>query len=221
MRYISFTFDDCYLESCNKANDILLPYKATFYLTSGWIKPNNCEIKDESNKNINHGCIEDWKKLFELGHELGAHTHTHIRMTDKNCYSECLQSLELIKQIQTEGPYSFATPYFDNVSHVMINMFDSIRVGYKNSRFYNNLEKLDWKLLTSFCPLAEGRNFNKVLEIIKNTPDNHWVILCLHGLDKEGFSPISSEELKRLREFSLQEKIDIKNIKEVYMKAKL
>ena len=215
MKYITFSFDDGYLNSCKKACEILHPYKATFYLTSGWIRPNQCEIIDELNKNIDHGSIEDWTNIYKEGHDIGAHTHTHILMTDPTIHTECSKSLEFIKQIQAEPPYSFATTFFGNVSHAIINMFDSIRVGYKQNNFYNSLEKIDLKLMRSFCPLAEKRTMDSVRKIIQDMPDGHWIILTLHGLDGEGFSPVSLIELKNIKEYALSCGFLIKTVKEV------
>jgi peptidoglycan/xylan/chitin deacetylase (PgdA/CDA1 family) len=213
MRYLSFTFDDALISGAKKVDKILSPYKATFYLTTGWIKPNNKQIIEPGNIGLDHGSIEDWKELSKNGHELGAHTETHLLMTHANIYQECLNSLEFIKTI-SEPPYSFATTFFGYPSHVMLNMFDSIRIGYRG-KFYNNLSNIDFKSLFSWLPLADGRTIKDVNEALKIIPDNSWLILTMHSLDREGFQPISSEELKALKDFVIENKYEIKTVREM------
>ena len=40
-RFLSFTFDDGFINGAKKIDRILNPYKGTFYIVTGWVHPDN------------------------------------------------------------------------------------------------------------------------------------------------------------------------------------
>jgi hypothetical protein len=126
---------------------------------------------------------------------------------------DCQKSLDFIKQIQNP-PYSFASPGFSTpVDNIKI--FDSMRIGHKGLSIYNSLRNVDVNKLVSFGPNGEGRILQAGINILKTIPDDSWVILTLHGLDGEGFEPITSEELKDLADIVIKMGFEIKSVKEM------
>ncbi|PIN93322.1 hypothetical protein COU54_03505, partial [Candidatus Pacearchaeota archaeon CG10_big_fil_rev_8_21_14_0_10_31_24] len=107
-RYVSFTFDDGFIAGAQKVAKIIHPHKATFYLVTGWVKPNSIEIKDEYNIDADHGDIKQWQKLAQLGHEIGSHTVSHPIPQEADL-DEYIQSLDYLKHFHS-GPYSLAMP---------------------------------------------------------------------------------------------------------------
>lgn len=214
MRYISFTFDDGSITGANKVNEILTPYHATFYIVTGWIKPNNIKINDRFNINIDHGTIEQWKNLSNLGHDIGSHTHTHLKADDPNIVQDCDKSLEIIKLIH-KSPHNISSPHFTNLQ---IIGFDSIRLGtyetmhkkFEFEKLYNNLNDLN--LMKLYC--CDFEPF-KVKTIINQIPDNTWLILAYHSLDGEGFQPISSDDLRAIKDCAIENKYEIKTVREM------
>jgi len=214
MRYLSFTFDDCCIDSANKVDKILSNFKATFYIVTGWVNPKKVEIVDPPNINVNHGTFEEWKKLSDNGHDIGSHTVSHIKSTDLNIIKECEESLEYIKRIHV-GPYSFASPgYSVPVNHIS-HYFDTVRVGHNKLPIYNDLNNLNMGQLVSWSPVEKNYDLNSDSEILDSIPDSSWTILTLHALDGVGYEPISSENLEKLVQIVVQKGFVIKNVKEV------
>lgn len=220
MRYLSFTFDDGFIKGAKLVDKLLEPYKATFYLTTGWIRPYTIPILDKFNIGADHGHIQDWVDLVNKGHEVGAHTESHIPINHKKIYDECHNSLNFIKQIQ-DPPYSFASPFLGYpVDHIK-SIFDTIRVGYKHQHvYYNDLKTVNLKELISFGPNNDRKTIETSKDILSKCPDECWIILSMHSIDNEGFEPVSSEDFIKLKEYTLFEKYEIKTIKEMTNKIR-
>ena len=68
-----------YINGAIKMDQILHPYKATFYIIVGYLD------------NISgRGDVSDWQVLPDKGHDIGSHTITHSKMigTDKGIISK-------------------------------------------------------------------------------------------------------------------------------------
>src|SRR5581483_8030235 len=75
MKVLSLTFDDGLLATAKKVD--LLPYKATFYIVTGWVRPNMVPILDAWNQDRDHGGLDDWIALSKKGHDVQSHTVSH------------------------------------------------------------------------------------------------------------------------------------------------
>ncbi len=215
-RYLTFTFDDGYILGAKKIDRILHPFKATFYLVTGWVRPNNLTVKDEYNQGSDHGSLEDWKDLAKAGHDIGSHSVSHTRPEDFRGDAEILkkeydESLEFIKKIQP-GPYSLSFPH--NARIPISAPYDSIRLGY-NGRIYNELKGIDLKQVASWSPW-HGSIWEKIIFWkIGRIPSRSWLVLNLHSVDGEGWHPWESAGLKRLKDYVLDKGFKIKTMSEM------
>ena len=218
-RYISFTFDDGFIKGAKKIDKILHPYKATFYITTGWVKPNNTPILDAYNHGIDHGTIDDWKELSRKGHDIGSHSVTHkslkyLNITKEELEKEYKEALNFIKSIHN-GPYSLAFPHNYNMD---LNVkHDSIRVGHGRI-IYNKLEKINLQKIICWSPWINPiteENEQKIYKKILKVPANSWIVLSLHSIDGEGWQPWSSESLRRLKDFVIKVNYKIKTMAEM------
>lgn len=203
MRFASFTFDDGSITGARKVDEILNQFKATFFIVTGWVKPNNIPINDRFNLTIDHGNIDDWIKLSKNGHDIQSHTHSHIRGTDKNINDDCENSLNFIKKIH-DGPYTISTPFN---SETNVDIFKLIRLGTPNKFETNDIFNLNLKKIYS-CDYEPY----KVLQNLDNFKDNSWLILAYHSIDNEGFCPIKSKDLEDLKNEFVREDIKILTI---------
>jgi peptidoglycan/xylan/chitin deacetylase (PgdA/CDA1 family) len=210
MRILSLTFDDGFLESAKKI-DAMIPYKSTFYIVTGWVKPNSISIKDHYNVNKNHGTLDDWIGLSKKGHDIQSHTVSHH---SKKWFStasveqieyEYNESMNFIKKIHN-GPYTMSTPYH-HIPRIKSN-YMAIRIGIENG-FKNKFDYLRLDSLNSYQGTSSWA--------INNLPDedNVWILACLHGLDEEGYCPWTVEELSNFCKVAIDKKYKIQTVNQV------
>ncbi len=211
-RYASFTFDDGLITSARKIDKIISPHKATFYIVTGWLKPNPLSIIDPPNIKPDHGDIAGWQELTNRGYEIGSHTVSHIRASEPGAEKEYQASIEFIKQFQP-GPYSLAMPN-STESPSTINSYDSIRVG-DGEKIYNSLKEINFARLISWDPVENKLSLEQTLKKIKYLPADSWLILRAHGLDDDGYCPWPSEYLKEIYKLLRDEGFQIRTIKEM------
>lgn len=215
-RYLTFTFDDGYILGARKIDKILHPYKATFYLVTGWVRPNNLAIRDEYNIGADHGNVEDWKELVKKGHDIGSHSVSHTRPDDFSGDAEALkkefaESLEFIKKIHP-GPYSLSFPY--NRAMEIDALYDSVRLGYAGC-IYNRLESVDLHRITSWSPWPGSMWEKRIFWKIGRLPGRSWLVLNLHSVDGEGWHPWTSASLQKLKDYVLARGFEIKTMAEM------
>ncbi len=217
MRILSLTFDDGFLESANKIDALINPHKATFYIVTGWVKPNSIDVKDKYNINRNHGDLNDWIRLSERGHDIQSHTVSHHskkwhkEATVEQIDYEYNESMNFIKRIHS-GPYTMSTPYH-HTPKVKSN-YTAIRVGFENG-FKNKFDSLKLDSLNSYVGNASWA--------IDNLPDedNIWILACLHGLDGEGYCPWASAELLEFCNVAVKKNYKIQTVNQVLKRCYL
>jgi|SRR3989344_9320118 len=210
-RYLTFTFDDCLLDGAKKIDKILNPYKATFYIVTGWLGPNPLPITDESNINLNHGTLDDWKELSERGHDIGSHSVTHNTHNTHDA-KEFDASLEVIKEIHN-GPYSAAFPHNKVLS--ITSPYHTIRVGYEK-KLSNDLENVDLHNIISWGPWPQSLNLFRIKWKVNHVPSKNWLVFNLHSLDGEGWHPWTSRELASIKNYALRKGFQIKTMADMY-----
>jgi len=210
-RYASLTFDDALINSANKVYNIISPNKATFYIVTGWLSPSQCKIEDSSNVGANHGDYNEWKKIADVGYEIGSHTFSHIDPVGQEASKEYYESLEFIKQF-SPGPYSLAMPH--GLKPLSQPPYSSIRLC-DGKKIYNSIKKLDFFNLVSWDPVEAELPIAETLKKISQLPANSWLILRGHGLDGEGYCPWPSDYLRGVVEIIKKEKIEIKTVREM------
>lgn len=183
-RYLSLTFDDGWIRGARKIHRLLRPDHATFYIVTGWIRNGGPpEVKDTFHYRPDHGCFRDWQKLSRLGHDIGSHTHAHIRPTEERKQVDYARSLAVLTRMHP-GPYSLSFPW----SHrgKVRAPFDSLRGGQDGPALWNDIRNPDLRQLVSVTP--ESCDPDSVVCMLRNqVPRDAWVILSLHSLDGEGY----------------------------------
>lgn len=216
MKILSLTFDDGFLATAQKVDKLISPYKATFYIVTGWVRPNCIPINDPWN-NRDHGSLDDWIALSRAGHDIQSHTVSHHNIdwynkaTDEEISYEYEESLNFIKKIHG-GPYTLSTP-FHHVPRIA-HGYMAVRLGGST---YNRLDVLDLQRLKSY-----GAKQDVFRWAINNLPteDNIWVLVCLHGLDDEGYLPWKSGELRQFVDLALSKGYRILSVNEfIYRKC--
>lgn len=106
---VSFTFDDVPVSAATAGADLLEEHdaRATFYVAGGMLG-----AKDDHWQVIGPDAVVD---LHARGHEIGCHSHSHIRadqMTNAQMRADILRNRTLLQSIEPGLPLSnFAYPY--------------------------------------------------------------------------------------------------------------
>lgn len=168
------------------------------------------------------GNFDDWNTLKARGHEVMPHTWEHLNLTEvsekkaKKNIEKCLSYFEknLDGYQASEAVYNFAY----NASNLELENFTlkrvkAVRTGgwlvLKDTMV--NTMPIDahhgrlgcWGHGPGFCDNYLEQEINKFLET-----KGGWLILNLHGLDKEGWGPVSTKYLDAL----LKRLVDIKTL---------
>lgn len=219
---LTLSFDDGFRKSFYKIADIHKAYglKACLNVIAMGHAPGF--VKDNFIKQDLLGNFDDWNKLKEMGHEVMPHTWDHKNLTEisleeaKLKIDQCLDYFEknLDGYKPSESVYNFAynasTPELDTYA---LQSVRAVRTGgwlvLKDSMV--NLLPVSPKPLALGC-WSHGPDFcDTYVEQTINTflaGSGGWLILNLHGLDDEGWGPISTNYLDRL----LKRLVKIKNL---------
>lgn len=180
------------------------------------------------------GDFDDWNKLKGRGHEIMPHTWEHLNLTEipleqaKANIDKCLDYFE--KNLEgykaSEAVYNFAY----NASNTELEDYalkrtKAVRTGgwlvlnntMVNLEPSNEPSRLGcWGHGPDFCDDYIEAEVNKFLE-----SEGGWLILNLHGLDKEGWGPVSTQYLdKALAKWSKVSHLDILPTGEVLKRNK-
>lgn len=115
-RPLILTFDDGYDSTYRNALPLLdeFRYRAVFYvLGEKTLRVNAWDVKEgePASELADHS---NWKSILGQGHEIGAHSMTHPRLTEVAptlVEQEVRGSWQIIKEMTGENPASFAYPY--------------------------------------------------------------------------------------------------------------
>ena len=203
-RFISFRFDDGFIEGARKAAACLHPSPASFFVVTGLICGSARLDHIELFKGRNFGSLDEWSAIAALGHDVQPHSITHPNFADRSedqQTTEVLGSLEFVRGIHA-GPYIFCFPY--NV----VSGLDLASLGLSAAGFategsdravvFNKLDgdELDLFRLRSWA--VRERHFSTIVDQLDRLPDRSWTILAFHSLDGEGHEPWTSEGFSRL-----------------------
>jgi len=159
------------------------------------------------------GNFEDWNKLKARGHEIMPHSWKHANLTEmpfdeaKELIEKCLDYFELHLDgyDSSKAIYNFAYNASDTeLEDYLLTKVKAIRTGswgiLGGSKMENpfpqngNPVRLGcW----SFGPDNADQWVEQEVNKFLNGPGG-WLILNLHGLDEEGWGPVSSEYLRKL-----------------------
>ncbi len=201
-RFVSVTFDDGLLRGARTAVELLEKYrsKGTFYLVTGWVRPNRVKIRDQWNQGRDHGSWAEWREIEARGHDIGSHTVSHInvrtnikaRLARSVLIRELADSYDDLRNHLQKPPVSIAMPY-DAMTfaskRLVKRVYQAARVGRRRVAV-NDLHRIDWYRLQSWA-LDPTMPMEKICQRIAGIPPNHWLILQFHSLGDEGWMPIS------------------------------
>ncbi|MBT1704102.1 polysaccharide deacetylase family protein [Chryseosolibacter indicus] len=186
-------FEEFGLKAC--LNVIASGHLSSFKAPDQWIRP---ELL---------GNFDDWNRLQERGHEIMPHSWDHVNLA-KIPYTEatllidkCLdyfeQHLEGFKS--TESVYNFAfnasTPELDAYA---LSKVKAVRTN--GERAVNPIPKKGGGMRIG-CKSKGPENIDHWVEEQVNNflkTEGGWLVLNTHGLDKEGWGPMSSAYLRKL-----------------------
>ena len=198
-RYLSFKFDDGFLDGMRKAVRILDGAPASFFLISGLVDQSVSPEGDPLFRGRNFGSVEDWRALAEFGHDIQPHGVAHLNFQSlprARQEDEIRGSLALVREIGA-GPYVFGFPFnvrtdLDFRGLGLSGAGFGCRGSDRNIQF--NLiaeETFDPFRLNSWA--VRERHADVIPVQLDAAPDQSWTILTLHSLDGEGHEPWTSE----------------------------
>lgn len=210
---LTLSFDDGFKKSFYRIAEIHENYGIRACLNviaTGHLK----SFKTESKYIPQHllGDFDDWNKLKERGHEVMPHTWEHLNLTEipaaqaKDNIEKCLQYFtEHLSGYTSKGAvYNFAyNASTTELEDFTMTKVSAIRTGgwlvLKDSKVNAfPVKELPlrlgcWGHGPDFCDDYVEQEINSFL-----ASDGGWLILNLHGLDEEGWGPVSAQYLDNL-----------------------
>ena len=210
---LSLSFDDGFKKSFYRIAEIHEQYglKACLnVIATGHLKSFNTEPKWIPQNLL--GDFDDWNTLKSRGHEIMPHTWEHLNLTEvpiekaKENIDKCLRFFEghLDDYVPENAVYNFAY----NASNAELDQYaltkvKAIRTGgwlVLKETMLNAIPVSDgpfnlgcWGHGPDFCDQYVEQEVNKFL-----ATEGGWLILNLHGIDEEGWGPISTTYLDQL-----------------------
>ncbi|MEO1213263.1 MAG: polysaccharide deacetylase family protein [Bacteroidota bacterium] len=211
---LTLSFDDGFRDSFLEIADIYEGYglKACLNVIASGHLPRFKKVDDWILPDL-MGDFEDWNKLVRRGHEVMPHSWKHLNLArqpfskSKRLIDKCLDYFE--ENLEGYNP-SYAVFNFPfNASTPELEAFTLSRVkGIRTSGkgALNPIPK-DGKAVIISCSSNGPNNIDswvkKHIDDFLNKEEGGWLVLNLHGLDDEGWGPISTnflkKELKRLK----------------------
>lgn len=211
--YLSLSFDDGFKKSFYRIAEIHENYglhACLNVIATGHLKSFNAEPQWIPQKIL--GDFNDWNKLKERGHEIMPHTWEHLRLPEipigkaKDNIEKCLHYFEenLAGYTSKGAVYNFAynasTPELEDF---VMTKVSAIRTGgwlVLKDTMMNAFPVQElplrlgcWGHGPDFCDDYVEQEINNFL-----AGEGGWLILNLHGLDKEGWGPVSTQYLDNL-----------------------
>ncbi len=185
---LSFNFDDGFLSNYERAIPILdkVGIKTTQYIISGALEMDGYVTKEQ---------ILDMEKR---GHEIGAHTRTHPRLTElteSQQRYEVIGSMRDLSEIGVKSVKTFAYPYGAVDGGVEKIVKES---GFAGARFTQpglndkNTNRFRLKRLE----VDAGVEFPDVQRAIDDAiTKKKWLILLFHRIDEDGYQESARHEM--------------------------
>lgn len=205
---LTLSFDDGFRKSFYKTADIFERFglKACFNVIASGHLP-SFKFPDKWILPELLGNFEDWNALQARGHEIMPHSWEHADLTQMPFddatarIDKCLHYFEehLLGFKTSDAvfnfPFNASTPELENY---LLTKVRAIRTGGASA--FNEIPTSDTRLLLS-CRSMGPENIDHWIEKEVNKfleTNGGWLILNTHGLDDEGWGPVSSEYLTKL-----------------------
>jgi peptidoglycan/xylan/chitin deacetylase (PgdA/CDA1 family) len=229
-RKISITFDDGFKRSADIAAPILkrFGFLATFYIVTGWVEPARAAIREVFNVDRPHGSWDFWRKISNVGHEVGSHSFSHLNARGKLATlfpwlvaRQISKSFDDLEREITQVGYTMAMPWnaASRVSDFFVRRwFAGCRLGSSDVQ-YNDLSNLSRYALKSWAP-SNSHTWADYVAAIDGLPDGGWLILQYHSFGDEGYDPVSPELFDQLCQFIASRGIPVQTVREVLSRCK-
>lgn len=206
---VSFSIDDGFWNSCNEMAEIFDRHglKGTFNLVTHWVEPMQVDkIGDSYNEGLYHGSWPQWKTLLDRGHEIGSHTLTHPALPTiplEDARREIVESKAILcEKLGIEEPFTFGFPYNQpspEVLEIVSEHYLAARVGGKI--FNETPAALDMHQVQSWWPYSDTPLDEILAKIDEARQKGCWLVIGLHGMNDEGWHPITPEKFEAVCEY--------------------
>lgn len=221
-RYLSIIFDDGIATSAEQAVDILANYgfSASFYVVTGWVRPKKIPIKDKYNRLLDHGDWDFWRRVVAAGHEVGSHSFSHLNVSGKLAtffpivtIADLLWSAHDIKTNIPQPLITISMPFNESSAvstQVVKRTFAGRSLGTSDLK-YNPTIDLDVYNIVSWAP-SRALLLEQYRKAIAEIPIGSWLILQLHGFEREGWEPISTAEFVAILDAAKTEGLAVRSV---------
>ena len=211
---LSLTFDDCPASAVNVGTRIIDQYraKACYYIASEMLDTNTVMGRILSRQDV--------KSLSHSGHEIAAHTHSHIdcaRHTEAVVLADIDRNLSELNDItQGDDISSFAFPFGEttfSLKQRLADRFTSLRGVLPGS----NRGLVDRTQLRAFEIDGSGRSLDRLFTALKaSLTAPAWIIMFTHDVSEtpSGFG-ITPKQLTSLLDFASANGVVIETPKNV------
>lgn len=196
-RWISFRFDDGFIEGARKAADILSPYAGTFFIITGLVTGALRLDHLDYFEGADFGTVDEWRALAARGQDIQSHgvDHASFATLDRDqALAQIRVSLDTVRQINP-GPHVFCFPYNAvpdlDLAGSGLSAAGFATVDSGQGVLLNPLAELDLMRLGSWA--VRERHLDFVIQELDGAPDDTWTILAFHSLDGQGHEPWTSE----------------------------
>lgn len=197
--FVSFTFDDGYLDTYTTAAPILdkYAYTGTAYVTTGYIGTDN------------HMSIDNIQDLQGMGWEIGTHGVTHTDF-DTLSYEEVIKEIRDSKVALTDEGItvtSVSPPYGANPKYSMQMLPDLQQLGYmslrtaSNTLVYNNIPVSDRYKIAGFV-VKSDTTVDEVKAAITYAKNNDkWLVLVFHSIGGSNYYAYPEDKFEEIVKF--------------------
>lgn len=210
---LSLSFDDGFKKSFYRAAEIHEEYgllAGMNVIAAGHMSWFNRDPKWMPPKLL--GDFDDWNHLKQRGHEIMPHSWEHLNLTEvpldhaKKNLDKCFDYFEthLEGYDPKEAIYNFAYNASNQELHDhVLQRCRSLRTGWwmisstETANPFPNINGQEVLGCTSYGPDLADHFFKEQIDNFLKT-DGGWLILNLHGIDNEGWGPVSSNFLDQL-----------------------
>jgi peptidoglycan/xylan/chitin deacetylase (PgdA/CDA1 family) len=207
-RFITFRFDDGFIEGARKAAAFLHPSPASFFIVAGLVRGSDRLDHIELFRGRNFGSLDEWRTIAELGHDVQPHGVSHsdfAELSAEQQRTEVQASLDLVRGIH-RGPYIFGFPYNNIVADLDLGSFGVSAAGFVTATsdeaiVFNRPDEPEFDLFRLRSWAVRERHFDGIVDQLDHLPDHGWTILAFHSFDGEGHEPWTSAGFSRLLEF--------------------
>jgi peptidoglycan/xylan/chitin deacetylase (PgdA/CDA1 family) len=181
---VSITFDDGaraqYEYGLVMARDLSLP--GTIFLPAGLI-----QVRANTPEDSWMMTWEEVLKFHEAGWEIGAHGHTHVRLSELQLEQLEAELVQPILEIETRTgvrPVSFSSPFGaftdKTIAHIMARY--DYHLSWKGFGGRNPIEGVDPNLIGRLEVTHDMEAVTVCGEMVRAAQNDVWLVLLIHGL---------------------------------------